>query len=121
MFERLELEAIHREHGMAILHQMMGQREAGRTESSNEYFVSGWRTRHRSVEIQRIPSRQKRIDLESPGQLEHIPKGPRFSAWYVDGRLLLKHTRLRTVIANAMTRCCAKRVLNHDQRESRHR
>ena len=106
---------------MAVLHQMMGQSETRRTETRNEHFVSGWRARQWSLEIQRIPSCQERVDLEPPRQFEHIAKSPRFGARNIDRRLLLKDTRLGTVIANTMTRCRAKRVLNHDQRERRHR
>ena len=73
---------------------MMGQRKTCRTHTRNEHFVSGWRTWQRSLEIQRIPSCQERVDLEPPGQFEHIAQGPRFGARDIHRCLLLKDTRL---------------------------
>ena len=70
--ERLDLQPVDRHHGVAVVHQVMRQREAGRTEPDDQHLAPAVRARQRAADVQRVPARQQRVDLEAPGQLQHV-------------------------------------------------
>ena len=88
--------------GVAVVHQMMREREAGGTESHDEHLVAGARLRERPVEIQRIPARQQAVDLEAPRQIQHILQRSRFDLRDVHRILLLVDASLHAVIADTV-------------------
>ena len=58
--------------------------------------------RIRPAQVERIPAREQRIDLEAPRQLEHVLQRARLRLRDVDRVLLLVDARLHAVVADAV-------------------
>ena len=100
--QRLDLQSVHRRHRVAVVHQMMREREARRTQSDHQHLVSGRGLRNRPREVQRIPARQQAVNLEAPRQLQNIFERARFHLRNVHRVLLLEHAGLHAVVADAV-------------------
>ena len=79
------------------------------------------RARHRPAQVERIPARQQRIDLEAPRQREHVLQDPRLRLRNVDGVGLLVDARLHAVVADAVAGGGDQRIVDADDRERRER
>jgi hypothetical protein len=55
--QRLDLQPVNSHYGVAIVHQIVRQRESGRAQPYHQHFVSAGSQRQRPREIQRIPAR----------------------------------------------------------------
>ena len=82
--ERLDLQAVDRHHGVAVVHQVMRQREAGGTEPDDQHLASAVGPRQRAADVERIPPRQQRVDLEAPGQVQHVLQDARLRLRNID-------------------------------------
>ena len=105
------------DHGVAVVHQMMRQREAGGAEPDHQHLAPGRGHRQRPADIERVPARQQRIDLEAPGQRQHVLEHAGLDLRNVDRLLLLIDAGLHAVVADAM----AGRRRTSDCRRSRSR
>ena len=101
--QRLDLQAVHADHRVAVVHQMMREREAGGSQADHQHLVPALGPRQRTREIQRIPARQQAINLEAPRQFQNIFQRARLDLRDVHRLLLLKNAGLHAVIADAMT------------------
>ncbi len=117
MSERLDLQAIDGDHGVAVVHEVMRKREAGGPEADDQHFAAGIRQRQRAADVQRVPARQQRIDFEAPGQAEHILQDRGFRLRNVDRLLLLVDAGLHAVVADAVAGGRDHRVVDRDGRE----
>src|SRR4029079_15660495 len=115
--ERLDLQPVDGENRMAIIQKIMRQREACRSKPGNQHASPTARLDERIAQVERIPAREQAVDLESPGQPEDILKYPRLGLRNIDGLLLLIDAGLHAVIANAVPRRGAERIIHRDHRE----
>ena len=65
--QRLDLEPVDRDHLVAVVHQVVCEREARGAGADHQHAPSAVGGGQRAPEVQRIPARQQRIDLEAPG------------------------------------------------------
>ncbi len=107
---------------MAVVHQVVREREAGRPHAHHEDLAAGGGARERSAEVQRIPAREQRVDLESPRQVEDVLQRARLRLRDVDRLLLLIDAGLHAVVADAVAGGCHHRVVDDDggERADRH-
>ena len=115
--QRLDLEPVDAHHRMAVVHQVVRETEAGRPQADHQHALAA---RHLGVgagEVQRVPARQQRIDLEAPRQLEHVLQRARLGLRDVDRRLLLVDAGLHAVIADPVACGCHHRVVHADHGE----
>jgi hypothetical protein len=119
--QRLDLEAIDADHGVAVVHQMVGEVEARRAETDHQHGAARRRTGNRPAQIQRVPARQQRIDLEAPRQVEHVLQGTGLDLRDVDRLLLLIDAGFHAVVADAMPSRRHQRIVDggHGQRADR--
>ena len=115
--QRLDLEAVDADHGMAVVHQVMGEIESRRTEADDQHGTAGGGTRDRPAQIERVPASQQRIDLEAPGQAEHILERTRLDLGNVDRFLLLVDAGLHAVVADAMAGRRQQRIVDRRDRQ----
>ena len=66
--KRLDLETIDAEDGVALHQQLIREPEAGGSETDDQNFATARGRGQRAAEIQRIPTREQRVDLEAPRQ-----------------------------------------------------
>ena len=92
----------------------MRKRETRRAQTDHQHLVSGGGLRVRAGEIQRIPARQQAVNLKAPGQLQHIFQRSRFDLRDIDGLLLLKNAGFHAVVADAVPRSGAHRIIDGD-------
>ena len=118
--QRLDLQAVNANHGMAVVHQVVRQREARRSKPNHQNFVTAGRKRYRPREIQRIPARQQTVNLEAPRQLQNIFQRARFDLRNIDGVLLLKNAGLHAIVADAMPGAGRHRIVDGDDRQRAH-
>src|SRR6185436_8351289 len=114
---RLQLQAIDPRHGVTVVHQVMGKREAGGPEPDHQHLASRIRARQRTAQVQRVPASEQRVDFETPGQFEHVLEGARLRLRNVDGRLLLVDAGLHAVVADTMAGRRHHRVVHADDRQ----
>ena len=96
---------------------MMRQRESRRPHPDDERSLAGRRSRKRPSQIEWIPAREQRVDLEAPGQRQHVLQQPGLGLGNIDRILLLIDARLHAVVADAMTRRRHERVIDADHRQ----
>src|SRR6266851_927485 len=96
---------------------MVRQRKAGGAEADDEYLVTCRRLRQRPPDVERVPTGQERIDLETPGQPEHIFQGAGLDLRDIDRVLALIDAGLHAVVADAVPGRGAERVVDRDDRE----
>ena len=115
--ERLDLEPVDADHGVAVVDEVVREREPRGSESDDQHALAGRGQRHRLRKVERIPAREQRIDLEAPGQREHVLQHARLGLRNVDRVLLLVDARLHAVVADAMPGRRRHRVVDADHRE----
>jgi hypothetical protein len=115
--ERLDLETVDGRNRMTVVQQVVGQREACRALSDDEHALAAGRQRHGPAQVERIPSRQQRIDLEAVRQGEHVLQHARFRLRNVDRILFLVDARLHAVVADPVTGGGRHRVVDADHRQ----
>src|SRR5690349_9420408 len=86
---------------------------AGRPQPDHRHAAPRRRPRDWPREVERVPARQQRIDLEAPGQAEHILQRAGLDLRDVDRFLLLVDAGLHAVVADAMSGCSEQRIINH--------
>jgi hypothetical protein len=99
----------------------VGERVAGRAEPDDEHVLPVVRQCNWAPHVERIPSRQQRVDLETPRQEEDIGENSRLDLRDVDRLLLLEDAGAHAVVADAMSRARAHRVVDHHHRQRRDR
>ena len=102
---------------MAVVEQVVRQRESRGTHADDEHALSRRLARHRPAHVERIPPRQKPVDLESPGQRQHILEHARFRLRNVDRVLFLVDARLHAIVADAVPRRRNQRIIDADHRQ----
>src|SRR6516165_1262423 len=102
---------------MAVIQQMMRQREPRRTEPDDEHLVAARRARQWPPEVERVPPRQQRIDLETPRQPENVLKRAGLDLRNVDRVLPLIDAGLHAVVADAVAGRRTDRVVDGDDGE----
>ncbi len=115
--KRLDLESVDADDRVAVIHQVMGEIEAGRTQPDHQHGAARRRTRDRPAEVERIPARQQRIDLEAPRQAEHVLQGAGLDLRDVDRLLLLVDAGLHAVVADAMAGRRHQRIVDGRHRQ----
>ena len=115
--ERLDLQAIDRDHGVAVIHQMMRQRKAGRPEPDDQHLVAARRFGQRPAQIERVPARQQCIDLEAIGQRQHVLQAARLDLRNIDRLLLLIDAGFHAVVADAVAGAGRHRIVDRDDGE----
>src|ERR1700712_5161904 len=115
--QRLDFEAVDANYRMAVVHQVVRQRESGGTHAGDEHALTCARLWIRRAQIKRIPARKQTVNLETPWQFEHVFQRARFGLRYIDGFLLLINARLHAVVANAMAGRRRHRVIDRDHRK----
>ena len=115
--QRLDLQSVDRDDGVAVVHQVMRQGEPGRTEADDQDLASAVGAGQGTADVQRIPARQKGIDLEAPGQLQHVLQDGGLGLWNIDRLLLLVDAGLHAVVADAVAGRRHHRVVDGDRRE----
>ena len=71
--ERLDLEPVDADHGVAVVDEVVRERESGRAHARRS--ARACRSRGcgtRPAQVERIPAREQRIDLEAPRQRQHV-------------------------------------------------
>ena len=115
--KRLDLQPVDRHHGVAVVQQMMRQGEAGRAEAHHQHLAPRRRPRQRAADVERVPAGQQAVDLESPGQAEHVLQDRGLRLRDVDRLLLLVDAGLHAVVADAMAGRRHHRVVDRDRGE----
>ena len=106
---------------MAVVHQVMRQRKAGRPHAGDQHPLAGGGERHWPGQVQRIPPCQQAVDLEAPGQVQHIFQRPRLGLRNIDRVLLLIDAGLHAIVADAMAGGRAHGIVDDDDGECRQR
>ena len=115
--QRLDLQSVDADDAETLVHQIVGERVAGRPETGDEDVLAVIGQRMGPADIQRIPPREQSVDLDAPRQLQHVGQHAGFDFRDVDRVLLLVDARLHAVVADAMAGARAHRVVQHDERE----
>ena len=100
--QRLDLEAVDGDHRVAFVQQVVRQRVAGRAEAGDEHLTAARGARQEAAQLQRIPAGQQAVDLEAPGQLQHVLQDAGLGLGNVDRLLLLIDAGLHAVVADAV-------------------
>src|SRR5438105_9979565 len=64
--QRLDLEPVDTNDDMAFVEQVVRERKSRGTHADDEHALARRLARHGAAEVQRIPSREEPVDLESP-------------------------------------------------------
>src|SRR5271166_3511338 len=96
---------------------MVRERKTGGAEADDEYLVAGHGLRQWSPDVERVPAGQERVDLETPGQPQHVLQGAGLDLRDVDRVLPLVDAGLHAVVADAMPGRGADRVVDGDDGE----
>ena len=115
--QRLDLQAVDGHNAEAFVRQVVRERVARRPEADDENVLAVVRQRHRTADVQRIPHREQRVDLEAPRQVEDVGHDARLDLRDVDRVLLLKNARAHAVVADAVARAGAHGVVDHHDRQ----
>ncbi len=115
--QRLDLQPVDRHDGVAVIHQVVRQGEPGRPEADDQHLAAAVGTRQRTADVERVPARQQRVDLEAPGQAKHVLQDRRLGLRNIDRVLLLVDAGLHAVVADAMAGRRHHRIVDRDGRE----
>ena len=115
--QRLDLEPVDADDRVAVVHQVVRQREAGRSHADDERALGRRGARRRPAQVERVPAREQRIDLETPGQRQHVLQDPRFRLRNVDRVGLLIDARLHAVVADSVASTGDERIVDADDRQ----
>ena len=115
--QRLDLQTVDAHDPEAFVHEVVGERVAGRPEADHENVLAVVRQRMGPPHVQGIPSRQQSVDLDAPWHPQHVGQHAGFDLRDVDRLLLLVDARLHAVVADAMAGARAHGVVEHDERE----
>ena len=83
----------------------MSEGKTSRSQSNNKNLAARCRLWKGSGEIERIPPREQRVNLEPPRQRKNLLEGACLDLRNIDRLLLLINAGFHAVVANAMTRC----------------
>ncbi len=119
--ERLDLEAVDAHHRVAVVQQVVREGEARGAHADYQHALARRGLRKRTAQVERVPAREERVDLESPGQPQHVLQRARLRLGDVDRVLALVDARLHAVVADAVAGARRGRVVHHDHRERAHR
>ena len=97
---------------MAVVHQVVREREAGRPQAHHEHLAASRWLRQRPLQIERIPAREQRIDFKPPGQRQHVLENSRLDLRNVDRLLLLVDAGFHAVVADAVPGRGAHRIVD---------
>jgi hypothetical protein len=115
--ERLDLESVHRNHGVTVVDEVVRERKARGSESHDQDLAAGRGLRHRPAQVERIPPREQAINFEAPGQRQNLLEDSRLDLGDVDRLLLLINAGLHAIIADAMAGGRAHRIIECDDGE----
>jgi hypothetical protein len=115
--QRLDLQAVDADDRVPVVQQMVREREAGRPHADDEHAPAGRCGGNVAAKVQRIPPREQAVDLEAPGQLEHVLQEARLRLRDVDRVGLLVDARLHAIVADPVSRARDHRVVDADHRE----
>ncbi len=102
---------------MPVIDQMVGQVEPGGPDPDDQHLVARLRLRQRASQIERVPPRQEAVDLEAPGQAEHVFQRAGLDLRDVDRVLALVDAGLHAIVADAVPGRGAERVVDRDDRQ----
>jgi hypothetical protein len=119
--ERLDFQPVDPDHRMAVVEQVMRQRVSGRAHAHHQHLAAAVGARQRTPEVEGVPARQQRVDLEAPGQRQDVLEHARLGLRNVDRFLLLVDAGLHAVVADAVPGARAERIVDRDRRQRRHR
>src|SRR2546426_10324397 len=94
---------------------MMCQRVAGGSEPDHEDVLAVVGKWIRSVDVERIPTRQKAVDLDAPRQIQRIGENSCFNLRNVDWILLLINAGFHAVVADPVSRTWTHWIADHYQ------
>ena len=112
-----DLQAVDADHGVAVVHQVVRDRESGRPEADDQYLSARRRTWNRAAQAERVPAREQRVDLEAPRQLEHVLQRAGLGLGDIDRLLLLVDAGFHAVVADAVPGGGHHRVVHADDRQ----
>ena len=120
--QRLDLEAVDAHDRVPVVHQEVRQREAGRPHADDQHALARRGRGARLPQVEGIPARQQRVDLEAPGQRQHVLQDPRLGLRNVDRVGLLVDAGLHAVVADPVPGRGDQRIVDadHRQRTQRH-
>jgi len=90
---------------------------AGRPQPDDQHRAAGSGARDRPAQFERIPARQQRVDLEAPGQPEHVLQRAGLDLRDVDRFLLLVDAGLHAVVADAVAGRGDQRIVDRRHRQ----
>ncbi len=115
--QRLDLQPVDADDRVAVVHQVMGKVEAGGTQPDDQHRAPRGGARDRAAQVERVPARQQRIDLEAPRQAEHVLQGAGLDLGNVDRFLLLVDAGFHAVVADAVPGRRQKRIVDRRDRQ----
>ena len=113
----LDLEPVDCDHRVTFVEQVVGQGVAGRAEARDQHLAAARRPRQEAAQLERVPAGQQAVDLEAPGQLQHILEDARLGLGNVDRVLLLIDAGLHAVVADAVAGAGDHGVVDHGDGE----
>ncbi len=96
---------------------MMREAESGRPHPHHQHPVAACRPRQRLPQVERVPPREEAVDLEAPGQCQHVAQRARLDLRNVDRILLLVDAGLHAVVADPVPGGGDHRIVDADHRE----
>ena len=119
--QRLDLQAVDAGHRVSFVHEVMGEGEARGPHAGDKHLVSRRGKGKGAPEIERIPAREQRVDLEAPGQLQHVLQGARLDLRYVHRLLLLVDAGFHAIVADTVPGRGHHGIVDDDHGERRER
>ena len=113
--ERLDLEPVHGDDAEALVQEVVGQRVPGGAEPDDENVLPVVGKGDGAPDVQRVPARQERPDLEAPRHRENVGENPRLGLRDVDRVLRLEDAGLHAVVADPVAGAGEHRIVDADQ------